>query len=216
MRDFKGAEICLVHTLLLPFRGGITFANIVGPPMEEYYKTVLDYKNATTLAVSTAMEAMKAESSVKCYRSLHLSEDAQIRRPASHQKNVHTRVPEMLTANRKIGSLPPNRTGICISQKFWNPTNDHTDKRYMVLLRQVWSGNQPKPIKGVETKADTRLVIKDEDPCPFHKEAGKYTCFRDCCKSEYLKRDLKAKEKFNNGWTSVCYEPWDFDTSYPL
>jgi hypothetical protein len=215
IEDLKDVDICLVHTILLPFNRGITFAFIMGPPMAKYYTSSLDMKKAALMAVNAAKTAMNAESLVPCYRSLNLNDHGHIRRQVSEQENISMRVPEIGQSCDPTGVLSTNCTEITIQQHFWNPTNNHNDPIYKLLIGFACGGIRPFCEKGIESMGNQEAIIEDEDICPFHKQSGYTRCFRECCKTEFLKRKLKATERVNDGWTIVMYEPWDINTTYP-
>jgi MYND finger len=218
MDDLEGADICLVHTTLLPFNGGITYAVGIGPSLARHYNTLLDMERATKIAIDAAKWALSSESDIKCYRSLNPEEALNIRRLAKNQTTAEARVPEFVGQHFPADTASSTGTPIKVTQEFWNPMTDHNQPEYHQSLRKVLSGTRPFQLKGCNSGGPTTMLVNDDDACPFHRELDNTTvaCFLDCCKSEYLKRTLKAKTKGNDGWVQVCLEPLNISEGHAV
>jgi hypothetical protein len=224
--EFKDG-LCMVHTALLPYSNGITYMSTMSGPQASHYTTPQDMAAAMDKAVQAYRLAFPNDSegdaedvrvanspSVALFRSLDPVKDAYICRLTSNFRNQNITVAQNQNYDKqreKTGATP-----ILVNGMLWKPYEDRRHPRYDAMLEQasnVGTGgaNNSKPFlvfEGFKNAYGTELLIDDHEPCPFHRRSGQECpSFAGCCKSEYLKRSAKAKQKANYMKSVIMYNP---------
>eukprot|EP00978_Attheya_sp_CCMP212_P009773 scaffold23269_cov57-Attheya_sp.AAC.3 len=212
--EFENA-LCMVHTTLLPYNNGITYMSIIGDPQTSHYATPQDMAAAMDKAVDAYRQAfpdgslnskdkMNISSRVALFHSLDPVKDASICRLTSSVRNQNVPVSQRGFPKRAELKKQAITTTILVSVMFWKPYQDRRNPHYDKMIQQATfgigdgEGNNSKPflLEGFKNLATQEVLVDDHDPCPFHRRFGEQcSCFADCCKSEYLRRMAKAKQK---------------------
>jgi hypothetical protein len=214
--EFKDG-LCMVHATLFPYNNGITYMSIISDPIADHYETPQDMAVAMDKAVHAYRLAFPKDSegntkdvrvtnspSVTLFRSLDPVKDAPMCRMASNFRNqkiplTHQRDPNYAEQKEQAGATP-----ILVNLMLWQPYEDRRHPRYDVILEQATGciageiNSEPFIFQGFKNAGRVQSLIDDHEPCPFHRRTGE-ECppFAGCCKSEYLKRLAKAKQKAN-------------------
>lgn len=137
--DLPDVDICLLHTALLPYSGGITYMTVISPGKTSHYASMLDMKNASNVAVDAAKRAFDVDdnSGVPFYRHFCLNKDVHIRRLASDPLNFGHSNPNLAQDPNTMIRKAPNDTCIRVAQMFWTPIADKNDPRYDTWMQRV-------------------------------------------------------------------------------
>ena len=115
--------------------------------------------------------------------------------------------------NKRDANNDRNTTDMTVEQVYWMPFENRNDPRSNPIMLRVCEGPKPFQMEGIIYQVNNKNVVDDDDACPFHNEIaleiklGKIPRFKYCCKKDYLRRMLKAKQKNNFAMAVITYEP---------
>ena len=213
--------ISFLHTTILPFNGGLTYAVTAEQTNRSYYETAQQYAAAVKIAhdcyKSTVLKNQVTSIELKC--KLYDTITTDIVRQAKDKASANAsyaqekRLREEFRPDDRHND--PEMTCLNVHGMIWMPfanSDGVNDPRTVNVINEVMS---ERPLKEVREGFKHRIVYEvwfnDHEPCPFHRRMGADTTpipsFAECCKKDHLKRVAKARKREESLICSYLYNP---------
>jgi len=225
--EHPNATVGFIKTILLPYKGGITYMSTMKQPDNQRYVSPKEMADATNLAIQAARDAFNIDNTnsggndtgitVPVYHTLNFETDYHVCRLArDNQREAPSELqfPKGVEAARKTkkgDSKNATTTHIIAQQMFWQPYEKQNDPRTDDTIMRICEGTKPFLLEGMKKAVTQEILINDDEGCPFHNQLAfgpeATPSFKDCCKDEYRRRRLKAGKKHIPLLISTMYEP---------
>ncbi len=210
--------ISLIHTTLVPYCKGITYAVTAGPPGVSYYTTPQQYAEAIKIATDCYKKAILKDQTANIQCKFYDTINPDIARRAWERvTNNERHNTEKWLREEYLGGdereNDPEMTLLRVQGMIWMPfksSANFTDPRSMSAIEEIMSERPLKIVReGFKHRITWEIWCNDHEPCPFHRRlgAGDVRSFAECCKKQHLKRVEKARKRGEDLICEYWYNP---------
>lgn len=211
--------IAFIHTTLLNYLGGITYAvTVEAENQSHHYRTPQLILESARIAVeaykSTVLKNEPVSTSAKLYKSI---EPAFARLANDEMRGL---VRESMLAQDR-GDIDDRRDDpkvltVSVLVMMWLPfQHGPTDPATLQALEEITSGDRPLRVlrEGFKYQACKSMDIRDDEPCPLCRRMMGDVArpFVECCKPGHLKRAKKGIKHQDRYSEAYLYNPVDQD-----
>jgi len=210
--------VSFLHTTLLQYNKGITYAVTAEQTNRNYYETAQQYAEAVKIAHECYKSAILKDqtTNIQCKLYDTITPDI-VRRAWEKGTNSSYEHEKWLRDEVRPDDRPndPEMSCLLVHGMIWMPfpnSAHFTDPRTMTVIQEIMSERPMKVIReGFKHRITYEVWFNDHEPCPFHRRLGAddvlTPSFAECCKKDHLKRVAKAKKRDESLICTCWYNP---------